>query len=119
MRVDLGRERNDKPDLNEAFFVSASAARRSARARGAPLRRTQPVAGGPSGFRDACSPYTDAVTRWGAGSYRSCATALDLPADTFDGAFAESQFSFRLTTISAVTARQTSTASRHTPTRTS
>ena len=41
--------------------------------------------------------YTDAVDALGRKLLPLCATALDLPPDTFDGAFAESQFSFRLT----------------------
>src|SRR5438552_1215705 len=49
------------------------------------------------GFREAVLAYTDAVDALGRKLLPLCATALDLPADTFDGAFAESQFSFRLT----------------------
>jgi len=69
---------NDKPDLNEAFFVK--------RERGPddPLVRAGRRFAGPN--------------RWlGKKLLPLCATALDLPVDTFDGAFAESQFSFRLT----------------------
>ena len=41
--------------------------------------------------------YTDAVDALGRQLLPLCAMALDLPPDTFDAAFAESQFSFRLT----------------------
>jgi hypothetical protein len=49
------------------------------------------------GFREAVLAYTDAVDALGRKLLPLCATALGLPSDTFDGAFAESQFSFRLT----------------------
>jgi isopenicillin N synthase-like dioxygenase len=89
---------NDKPDLNESFFVK--------RERGPddPLARAGRRFAGPNqwppnlpGFRDAVLAYTDAVDALGRKLMPLCATALDLPPDTFDGAFAESQFSFRLT----------------------
>ena len=89
---------NDKPDLNEAFFVK--------RERGPddPLVRAGRRFAGPTrwppdlpGFRDAVLAYTDAVDALGRKLLPLCATALDLPAEAFDGAFAESQFSFRLT----------------------
>ena len=87
-----------KPNLNEAFFVK--------RERGPddPLVRAGRRFAGPNrwpaelpGFRDAVLAYTDAVDALGRKLLPLCATALDLPADAFDGAFAESQFSFRLT----------------------
>ncbi len=89
---------NDKPDLNEAFFIK--------RERGPddPLVRAGRRFAGPNqwpaelpGFRAAVLAYTDAVDALGRKLLPLCATALDLPADTFDRAFAESQFSFRLT----------------------
>src|SRR2546425_2829349 len=89
---------NDKPDLNEAFFVK--------RERGPddPLVRARRRFAGPNqwpanlpGFREAVLAYTDAVDTLGRKILPLCATALDLPPDVFDGAFAESQFSFRLT----------------------
>ncbi len=89
---------NDKPDLNEAFFVK--------RERGPddPLVRARRRFAGPNqwpanlpGFRDAVLAYTDAVDALGRKILPLCATALDLPPGAFDGAFAESQFSFRLT----------------------
>src|SRR6266404_3807147 len=89
---------NDKPDLNEAFFVK--------RERGPddPLVRAGRRFAGPNqwpadlpGFREAVLAYTDTVDALGRALLPLCATALELPPDTFDGAFAESQFSFRLT----------------------
>jgi len=89
---------NDKPDLNEAFFVK--------RERGPddPLVQAGRRFAGPNqwpetlpGFRETVLAYTDAVDALGRKLLPLCATALDLPPDTFDGAFAESQFSFRLT----------------------
>ena len=89
---------NDKPDLNEAFFVK--------RERGPddPLVRAGRRFAGPNrwpadlpGFREAVLAYTDAVDALGRRLLPLCAMALDLPPATFDGAFAESQFSFRLT----------------------
>src|SRR5919201_1727098 len=89
---------NDKPDLNEAFFVK--------RERGPddPLVLAGRRFAGPNrwpadlpGFRETVLAYTDAVDALGRTLLPLCATALDLPPDTFDAAFAESQFSFRLT----------------------
>jgi isopenicillin N synthase-like dioxygenase len=89
---------NDKPDLNEAFFVK--------RERGPddPLVRAGRRFAGPNqwpadlpGFREAVLAYTDAVDALGRRLLPLCATALDMPAACFDAAFAESQFSFRLT----------------------
>jgi len=89
---------NDKPDLNEAFFVK--------RERGPddPLVRAGRRFAGPNrwpaalpGFREAVLAYTAAVDALGRRMVRVCAVALGLPPDYFDAAFAESQFSFRLT----------------------
>jgi len=89
---------NDKPDLNEAFFVK--------RERGPddPLVRAGRRFAGPNqwpaqlpGFREAVLAYTGVVDALGRKLLPLCATALDLPRDAFDDAFAESQFSFRLT----------------------
>jgi len=88
---------NTKPDLNEAFFVK--------RERGPddPLLRSGRRFVGPNrwpdglpGFREAVLAYTDALDGLGRRLLPACAVALDLPPDTFDAAFAESQFSFRL-----------------------
>jgi isopenicillin N synthase-like dioxygenase len=96
---------NDKPDLNEAFFIKRE------RAPDDPLARAGRRFAGPNqwpsslpGFRETVLAYTDAVDALGRALLPLCATALDLPPDAFDGAFAESQFSFRLTHYPPVTA---------------
>jgi len=88
---------NDKPDLNEAFFVKRE------RRPDDPLRRSGRRFVGPNqwpanlpGFRDTVLTYTDAVDALGRRVVPICAVALGLPPDYFDAAFAESQFSFRL-----------------------
>ena len=48
------------------------------------------------GFRENVLTYTAAVDELGAGSCPRCAVALGLAPTRFDAAFAESQFSFRL-----------------------
>ena len=89
---------NDKPDLNEAFFIK--------RERGPddPLVRAGRRFAGPNqwpaalpGFREKVLAYTGAVDALAQKLVPLCAMALDLPADALDGAFRESQFSFRLT----------------------
>jgi isopenicillin N synthase-like dioxygenase len=88
---------NDKPDLNEAFFTKRE------RSPDDPLVRSGRRFAGPNrwpenlpGFRDTVLAYTDAVDGLGRRLLPACAVALDLPPATFDAAFAESQFSFRL-----------------------
>ena len=96
---------NDKPDLNEAFFTK--------RERGADdaLLRSGRRFVGPNqwpedlpGFRDNVLAYTDAMDTLSARVLPVCAVALDLPSTAFDTAFAESQFSFRLTHYPPVSA---------------
>jgi isopenicillin N synthase-like dioxygenase len=89
---------NDKPDLNEAFFIKRE------RAPDDPLVRAGRRFAGPNqwpthlpGFRETVLAYTDAVDALGRKLMPLCAVALDLRPDVFDAAFAESQFSFRLT----------------------
>jgi isopenicillin N synthase-like dioxygenase len=88
---------NDKPDLNEAFFIKRE------RSPDDPLRRSGRRFVGPNrwpddlpGFGEAVLAYTDAVDALGRRVLPVCAVALDLPPGYFDAAFAESQFSFRL-----------------------
>ena len=88
---------NDTPDLNEAFFTKRE------RSADDPLVKSGRRFAGPnrwpedlSGFRDTVLAYTDAVDALGRRLMPACAVALDLPPDAFDAAFAESQFSFRL-----------------------
>ncbi|MGH7392781.1 MAG: isopenicillin N synthase family dioxygenase [Candidatus Rokuibacteriota bacterium] len=88
---------NDKPDLNEAFFTKRE------RPPDDPLVVARRRFAGPNrwpedlpGFRDAVLAYTDAVDALGRRLLPACAVALGLAPDAFDAAFAESQFSFRL-----------------------
>jgi isopenicillin N synthase-like dioxygenase len=88
---------NDKPDLNEAFFCKRE------RLPDDPLLRSGRRFVGPNrwpdnlpGFRENVLAYTDAMDALGGRVLPLCAVALDLPPDAFDAAFAESQFSFRL-----------------------
>jgi len=88
---------NTRPDLNEAFFIKRE------RDPDDPLRRSGRRFVGPNlwpddlpGFREAVLAYTDAVDDLARRLLPACARALELPADHFDSAFAESQFSFRL-----------------------
>ena len=88
---------NDKPDLNEAFFCKRErgpddALLRSGRRFVGPNRWPEDL----PGFRERVLTYTDAMDALSRRMLPVCATALDLPAAAFDGAFAESQFSFRL-----------------------
>jgi isopenicillin N synthase-like dioxygenase len=88
---------NTKPDLNEAFFVKRE------RPPDDPLRRAGRRFAGPNqwpdnlpGFRETVLAYTEAVDALGRRLLPVVAVALELPPDYFDAAFAESQFSFRL-----------------------
>lgn len=89
---------NDKPDLNEAFFV------RRERSPDDPLLRANRRFAGPNvwphdlpGFRDTVLAYIDALDALGRRFLPVCAVALGLQPQYFDAAFAESQFTFRLT----------------------
>jgi len=95
---------NDKPDLNEAFFCKRErgpddALLRSGRRFVGPNRWPEDV----PGFREHVLAYTDAMDALSRRLLPLCAAALDLPANAFDGAFAESQFSFRLSHYPPVT----------------
>ena len=88
---------NDKPDLNEAFFIKHE------RRPDDPLARSGRRFVGPNlwpdhlpGFRDTVLAYTEAVDALGRRLMPVCAVALEMPPGSFDAAFAESQFSFRL-----------------------
>nr|MCS5604081.1 isopenicillin N synthase family oxygenase [Alphaproteobacteria bacterium] len=83
------------PDLNESFFIKRE------RSPDDPLSTRR--FGGPNiwpsdllGFREKILAYTEAVDALGRRLLPAVALALNLPADTFDPAFEESQFSFRL-----------------------
>ena len=88
---------NDKPDLNEAFFV------RRERRPDDPLLIAGRRFAGPNvwpddlpGFRETVLEYIGAVDALGRRMLPLAAIALDAPPDYFDTAFAESQFTFRL-----------------------
>ena len=88
---------NDKPDLNEAFFL------RRERRPDDPLLQSGRLYVGPNrwpdnlaGFRERILQYTDAMDALSRKFMPICAVSLDLPPDYFDAAFAESQFTFRL-----------------------
>jgi isopenicillin N synthase-like dioxygenase len=88
----------DKPNLNEAFFCKRE------RSPEDPLLASGRRFAGPNrwprdlpGFRERVLAYTDAMDTLTRRVLPVCAVALDLPLDAFDRAFAESQFSFRLT----------------------
>src|SRR5262245_34657808 len=75
---------NDKPDLNEAFFIKRE--RRS----DDPLARSGRRFVGPnlwpetlSGFRDTVLAYTDAVDALGRRLMPACAVAVEMPPDFF------------------------------------
>jgi isopenicillin N synthase-like dioxygenase len=97
---------NDKPDLNEAFFVKRE------RPPDHPLRRSGRRFVGANqwpealpGFRDTVLAYTDALDALGRRLLPVCAVALDLPPGHFDAAFTESQFVLRLSHYPAVEAQ--------------
>jgi isopenicillin N synthase-like dioxygenase len=88
---------NDQPDLNEAFFL------RRERQPDDPLLQSGRLYVGANrwpehldGFRERILQYTDAMDVLSRKFMPICAAALDLPPDYFDAAFAESQFTFRL-----------------------
>jgi isopenicillin N synthase-like dioxygenase len=88
---------NAKPDLNEAFFIKRE------RRPDDPLVLANRRFAGPNvwpenlpGFRENLLAYTEAVDALARRLLPALALSLDLPVDTFDAAFAESQFSFRL-----------------------
>ncbi|ETX08976.1 MAG: hypothetical protein ETSY2_02200 [Candidatus Entotheonella gemina] len=88
---------NDKPDLNEAFFL------RRERQPDDPLLQSGRLYVGTNrwpenldGFRERILQYTDAMDGLSRKFMPICAVALGLPPDYFDAAFAESQFTFRL-----------------------
>jgi isopenicillin N synthase-like dioxygenase len=96
-----------KPDRNEAFFIKRE------RSPDDPMALAGRRFAGPNewpenlpGFRENLLEYTEAVDTMARGLMPSLAMSLDLPADTFDAAFAESQFSFRLSHYPPVTEQE-------------
>jgi len=91
--------KNDKPDLNEAFFVKRErpandplllSGRRFVGPNQWPAEKELP------GFRAAVLDYVTTMDGLARRLLPAMALALDLPADWFDAAFTDSQFSFRL-----------------------
>jgi isopenicillin N synthase-like dioxygenase len=91
--------RNDQPDLNEAFFIKRE------RAPDNPLRRSGRRFVGENvwpdeailpEFRARALEYADTMDDFARRMLPAVAVAIDLPPDWFAKAFSESQFSFRL-----------------------
>jgi isopenicillin N synthase-like dioxygenase len=91
--------RNDQPDLNEAFFIKRE------RAPDDPLRRSGrrfvganvwPDEAELPDFRGRALAFTDTMDTFARRMLPAVAVGLDLPPDWFDEAFRDSQFSFRL-----------------------
>jgi isopenicillin N synthase-like dioxygenase len=91
--------KNDQPDLNEAYFIKRE------RSRDDPLRRSGrrfvganvwPDEAELPEFRRHALAYTDTMDALARRMLPAVAVALDLPPDWFDEAFRDSQFSFRL-----------------------
>lgn len=106
---------NDKPDLNEAFFIKRE------RCPDDPLARSGRRFVGPNlwpetlpGFRETVLAYTDAVDALGRRLMPACAVALELPPDSFDAAFAASQSPSACRIIPRCRRRRTSSVLPHT-----
>ncbi len=91
--------KNDKPDLNEAFFIKRE------RAADDPLRSSGrrfvgtnvwPDESALPEFRRRALDYADTMDAFSRRLLPAVAVGLDLPPDWFDEAFRDSQFSFRL-----------------------
>jgi isopenicillin N synthase-like dioxygenase len=98
---------NDKPDLNEAFFIKRE------RTHDDPLRRSGrrfvganvwPEEAALPGFRRNALDYADTMDAFVRRMLPILAVALDLPPDWFDEAFSQSQFTLRLSHYSPVQA---------------
>jgi isopenicillin N synthase-like dioxygenase len=96
-----------KPDLNEAFFIKRE------RSPDDPLVQAGRRFAGPNewpanlpGFKQNLLEYTEAVDAMARSLLPALAVSLGLPPGYFDAAFAESQFSFRLSHYPAVSARE-------------
>ncbi len=96
-----------KPDLNEAFFIKRE------RSPDDPLVQAGRRFAGPNewpanlpGFKQNLLEYTESVDAMARSLLPALAVSLGLPPGYFDAAFAESQFSFRLSHYPAVSARE-------------
>ncbi|MSP05243.1 MAG: isopenicillin N synthase family oxygenase [Acetobacteraceae bacterium] len=101
--------KNDKPDLNEAFFVKRE------RPAGDPLLLSGRKLVGPNvwpaeadlpGFRSGVLDYVTIMDHFARRMLPAVALALDLPANWFEASFTDSQFSFRLSHYPAVQAAE-------------
>ena len=94
---------NAKLDMNEAFFVKRE------RPADDPLVKSKRKFAGPNewpanfpGFKEKLLEYTDTIDKLAKQLLAPLAISLNMPASTFDNAFWESQFSFRLSHYPAV-----------------
>ncbi|MBM85330.1 MAG: hypothetical protein CMM47_04840 [Rhodospirillaceae bacterium] len=97
VRTSRVSDESAEPDRNEAFFIKRE------RLPDDPLVKAGRRFAGPNewpenlpGFKETLLEYTEAVDTMSRHLLPALALSLDLPEDTFDAAFAESQFSFRL-----------------------
>jgi isopenicillin N synthase-like dioxygenase len=97
VRTSRVSEDSAKPDLNEAFFIKRE------RAPDDPLVRDGRRFAGPNewpealpGFKETVLEYSGAVDAMTLRLLPALAISLDLPADAFNAAFAESMFTLRL-----------------------
>jgi isopenicillin N synthase-like dioxygenase len=107
VRTSRVSEAEAKPDLNEAFFIKRE------RSLHDPLARAGRRFAGPNewpqdlpGFKQNLLEYTEAVDAMARRLLPALAESLELPPGYFDTAFAESQFSFRLSHYPAVQGRE-------------
>ena len=111
--------KNDKPDLNEAFFIKRE------RAPDDPLRRSGrrfvganvwPDEAELAGLPRRALDYADTMDAFARRLLPALAVALDLPPDWFDEAFSRASSRCGCRTIRRCRRRPTSSASRRTPT---
>jgi isopenicillin N synthase-like dioxygenase len=88
---------NNKPNLVEAFFVKRDLPPgHPDQVAGLPFRGANQWPTGLPGFKEAVTAYCEAMESLGKSLLPLYATALDLPADWFDAAFAEPMYTLRL-----------------------
>ena len=88
---------NDKPDLNEAFFIDRERSPDDPEVRAnKPFRELNRWPEGPAGFREAAIAYYARLEDFAISLLPIFATALHLPADWFDRAFVNAQCTLRL-----------------------
>jgi isopenicillin N synthase-like dioxygenase len=88
---------NRKPDLNEAFFIDRDRSPDDPAVRaGKRFREINKWPDGLPGFRESATEYYAQLEAFAKGLLPVFATALDLPPDWFDAAFADAQCTLRL-----------------------